>query len=246
MESLKGSSNGELEEPNCSTPINPKGNVQPIIFELQEIETRKLFYKKEFYLIWLIFCLDSVGYVTFTSIFKDMGLNFFPDDHFITTLDGLSAVFSVCGRLFTGLLCDFFSYKVLMITQCSINFILVLTLNKVANSNEYLFALWICIIYFLMGRTLIVTPIVTTQAFGPTHFVSNYGLLFSQFVVSSIISILMSLSILRGDQSEWFHMFLGIASCTALAGILSAFIPRDPTVLRQFVTEETVELEARD
>lgn len=53
------------------------------------------------------------------------------------------------------------------------------TLLLIGPINRYLYLLWVCLLYFIIGGNFALFPAYTSKSFGTLHMTTNYGWVFT-------------------------------------------------------------------
>lgn len=142
---------------------------------------QEAFKRKELYLLWLTrLCVVLITQVI-SALYKAFGQTFIYDDHFLSMVGSVCAVFNCTGRLFYGLIMDKTAYRVSMSIEATLLTLLMSTLyltsmigtcpeeegcSETSTLTKAVFAIWIWAIYFTFPGTYSTQPAVTVQTFG--------------------------------------------------------------------------------
>ena len=135
--------------------------------------------KINFYLLWLMFMLANISISFISSLYKQFGIDQQIDDHFLTAVGSVSAVFNLLGRILWGVLADVMPYKVSLVLQVGIITILLLTWYITSVAHQWFFLFWVCGLFFCIGGTFSIFPAAVAKGFGQVYVGMNYGLLFT-------------------------------------------------------------------
>ena len=96
----------------------------------------------------------SVNFIA--TFFKVYGLTFISDDHFLSAVGSISAIFNSAGRIVWGLVVDKFSFETGFILQSGIitAFLLTFYATSAVEFGKPMFLIWVCHI-FLCWRNLL-------------------------------------------------------------------------------------------
>ena len=206
-------------------PLSEQGQMEPI-----SMRPAELLKDINFYLLWLIFLLNTEAVVYLTSVNKFFGETFVDSDRLLTSVASASSGFNAGGRIFWGLVADRGSSKLALVITSALTTMLLATfyLTKVAD-NDALYFIWTCLIFMCLGGNYSIFPTAVCQLFGPRHMAANYGLLFTGHAVSAVTGAVLSTSF--SDSVGWRGSFLTVAGFSGTGFILSMVI-RERKILR--------------
>ena len=120
--------------------------------------------------------------------YKEYGMLKIDDDSFLTVIGSTGAVFNGLGRLFWGVMLDYFSFKLL--SACVNGLLLVgcLTMPFMVG-NEYAFLVAVSVIYFCYGGNYSIYPTHTVRVFGQKIGSKVYYLVFTGFSIGTFFYI---------------------------------------------------------
>ena len=98
--------------------------------------------------------------------FQAYGQSYIEDDHFLSIVGALAAIFNATGRIFWGNLCDGYGYRNCMTVVSMCTSMLYLTFNFIEFGAKPLFALWVWGIFFCFCANFVLIPTATAQCFG--------------------------------------------------------------------------------
>lgn len=156
-------------------PVSEQGQLEPV--SMRPIELLK---DMNFYLLWLMFLLNTEAVVFVTSVNKFFGETFVNSDRLLTIVVSVGSGFNAGGRIFWGIVSDKGSSKLALVIMTALTTIFLSTfyLTKVADSSEMYF-IWTCMIFMCLGGNYSIFPTTMCQLFGPRHMAANYGMLFT-------------------------------------------------------------------
>ncbi len=213
--------------PDGWTPPLPSKNVngELVTIDLDRKEAVKL---PQFWMIWLMFILTAAAGLFTIGNYKTFGGNAGNasiTDIFLSDVGAYAALFNGLGRIVWGSLADKLKYKKTMIIMFAFQAILMFTFSFTP-VNEYMFLIWVCLIYFYFGGNFSLYPTATADTFGSKNLGSNYGIIFTAYGIAGVSGALLagSLGALIGPQGLFVTM--GILSVLA---IVVAYFLNPPT-----------------
>ena len=206
-------------------PLSEQGQQEPI-----SMRPRELLKDINFYLLWLMFLLNTEATIFVTSVNKFFGETFVNSDRLLTTVASVASGFNAGGRIFWGFVADKGSSKLALVlmTASTTVFLSTFYLTSLLDSSP-LYFLWSCMIFMCLGGNYSIFPTAVSQFFGPRHMAANYGLLFTAHAVSAITGAVLSAEF--SNKVGWDGSFLSIAGFSGIAFLLSLFI-RERKILR--------------
>lgn len=207
------------------TPVSEQGQLEPV-----SMQPKELLKDINFYLLWLMFLLNTEAVVFVISVNKFFGETFVKSDRLLTTVASVGSGFNAGGRIFWGLVSDKGSSKLALVIMTGLTTVFLSTfyLTRIANSSV-LYFIWTCMIFMCLGGNYSIFPTATCQLFGPRHMAANYGLLFTAHAVSAITGAVLSTSF--SDSVGWWGSFLTVAGFSCIGFLLSLVI-RERKILR--------------
>ena len=207
------------------TPLSEQGQTEPV--SMRPVELLK---DINFYLLCLMFLLNTEAVVFVTSVNKFFGETFVESDKLLTTVASVASGFNAGGRIFWGIIADKGSSKLALVIMSALTTIFLSTfyLTKMADSSA-LYFIWTCMIFMCLGGNYSIFPTATCQLFGPRHMASNYGMLFTAHAVSAVTGAVLSTSF--SESVGWRGSFLTVA-CFSGLGFLLSLVVRERKILR--------------
>ncbi|KAK4307643.1 hypothetical protein Pmani_020600 [Petrolisthes manimaculis] len=192
----------------------------------KNLRPREILYEKCFYIFWFIYFFNTIAVGYINAMYKTYGLTFIHDDHFVSLVGSLAAIFNAGGRVCWGRLMDHTSFRIAMRLLCIILMLLFASLPITQHLGSKVgFALWLWFIFFTFSGTFVLMPTVVDKAFGARYYAANYGLIFtSQAVSGPLIALLNELML---DSLGYTGCFLTVASLIALNVMLTFLVPDD-------------------
>jgi len=207
------------------TPISEQGQLEQV-----SMRPTELLKDINFYLLWLMFMLNTEAVVFVVSVNKFFGGTFVRSDRLLTVVASVGSGFNAGGRIFWGLVSDKGSSKLALVIMTGLTTVFLSTfyLTSVADS-KVLYFIWTCMIFMCLGGNYSIFPTATCQLFGPRHMAANYGLLFTAHAVSAITGAVLSTSF--SDSVGWWGSFLTVAGFSG-TGFLLSLVVRERKILR--------------
>ena len=176
--------------------------------------------KVNFYLLWVMFLLAGSSVTFVSSLYKSFGLEQVSDnDHFLSIVGGVSALFNLLGRIVWGGVADLTTYKVAFVLQSALMTCLLFTLYSTTATGKAAFFIWICGIFFCIGGYFSLFPAATAKSFGQDNIGVNYGILFTSQVFGSLLAAFISQFLV--DHIFWYGMLFFIGGLSALEFLLA-------------------------
>lgn len=160
-----------------------------VVASLKPLQVLK---KPSFYLLWYMFLANGLSTTVIATLYKFFGLSFISDDHFLTSVGSVAAIFNCSGRIIWGLIADKISYKFALVVLSGVMTIFTLTLYASTEGGKAMFFIWVCIIFFCIGGNYSLFPTAVGRAFGLKYVSVNYGLLFTSQIVAGSVGALLS------------------------------------------------------
>ena len=90
----------------------PGGGVHQVSeCRLENVRPGQMVRTREFAVLWATFFLNTqaIGYIN--AMYKAYGQTYVDDDHFLSIVGAVAAVFNAGGRVFWGNMCDAYGYR---------------------------------------------------------------------------------------------------------------------------------------
>jgi MFS family permease len=159
------------------------------------------------------------------NTFKKFGLETIKDDHFLTVVGSVSAVFGGLRFLWSHLV-DRYSFKLSYTIVLCVNVIFGGTLVLVRDSKA-LFLIWVSMIVWAEGAHFALVPTICAKSFGK-HASIVYGVAFSFGAFSQIVSSVLVRFMLKTVGYETFYY---IATAFSLISLIILRFIYDEKVL---------------
>ncbi len=178
---------------------------------------------KTFNFYWLLF-MFTIG-ITITSFFaplyKSFGLeNVTDNDHFLTIIGSIGAVFNLLGRIMWAFLADLTNYKTAIVIQGAYMSCFLPTLYSTTAVGKAMFFVWVCCLFFGIGGYMSLFPSAAVKCFGPRDVSMNYGILASiSLVTGSIIAGFISQMLV--NTVGWYGTFFVLSGMSCLYFVLA-------------------------
>ncbi len=183
------------------------------------LHPRQMLKKTNFYLLWFMFMFNGIAVVFIATLYKVFALTFITNDHFLAAVGSTAAIFNCLGRIIWGLLADRVSYKFALVILTSTMTIFQLTLYATAFVGEYMFFIWVCVIFFCLGGNFSLFPTAIGRSYGPKHVGVNFGLLFTSQIVSAILVSAASTTLI--EHIQWYGLMFFISACSFVGLVLA-------------------------
>ena len=190
---------------------------------IQDVPPHKVFTKVKFYIVWCMFLIAGIVATFINSLYKTFGFeDITHDDHFLTIVGSISAVFNCIGRVLWGILADITDYKFALVLQSSLMTCLLSTLYVTGFGGKAMFFIWICLIFFCVGGYFSLFPTAAAKLFGSKYISINYSLLFTALAIASVLAAFISHLLVK--LIDWYGVFLILSGLHLIELLLSVFI----------------------
>ncbi|XP_059171583.1 uncharacterized protein LOC131952776 [Physella acuta] len=179
-----------------------------------------------FYLITFATTLMMSAFLAESNYYKQFGLLYITDDHFLTNLSvAVSVVVTVCRICVFSYVLEKFSYNTVSIFVTASQAIVVVFWYFTPTIDKWLYFFTYILIQAIQSGSMILFPLITLRVFGPEDYVVNYGLvLLMGSVILLLTPFLMQLILLKFG---WFWVFFSISLTSVAALVMCALLPRD-------------------
>ena len=171
-----------------------------------------LFYEWQFWNLYITLILTGTCIAYIASQWKIVTINILNinNDYLLASMGSISSICNGISRIFWGIIydkCLGYKYTMLIITITSTILIFlwsyldnILLINNNSNNNDdgsssividIIGFIWLCLLNFFIMGTKVIYPTKICNLFGNVYFGINYGLLFTGFIFSGILGILI-------------------------------------------------------
>ena len=177
-----------LSSPSSSSSPPPTDN--PGLPDVHPLKMLKLF---GFYHLWSMALLASFSINFMGTFSKVYGLTFIRDDHFLSAVESISAIFNSVGRFIWGLVADKFSLETALILRSGIitAFLLTFYATSAVEFGKPMFLIWMCVIFFCNGGISSLFTTTVSHTFGTKYVSINYGFLVTSHIGAGVVSALV-------------------------------------------------------
>ena len=229
----------------CCIHVNPKDEDEIELKEITEENSKQeesakeqsneilpfaLLQRWDFYAIWFAFAAIGEAVVYLAAIYKIFGQGFILNDHTLAIVGSIGALSNSVGRILWGILADVLPCKLVLIIIFGGEASLMYTFYSTSVVGLPLYFTWTALLFFFAGGAFVVFPACTANWYGAKNVGTNYGLLFTSQILSSLIAILIST--LTHHYIRWIGQMMIGASFTFI-GLLLIIIAGDRTVKEQ-------------
>lgn len=152
---------------------------------LKDALTQPLFY------IFVVFISFSSCFGMFIAFnYKEYGLNFIKDDHYLTLVGSMGGIANGVSRIFWGTLLDYVSFKWLMTIANILLLAAAASIQFVADQRA-VFMVYVIVVYFLYGGQFSLMPAKTYQIYGQKNGARVYSYAFCGFSLGSLIQFFL-------------------------------------------------------
>lgn len=187
---------------------------------------------RQFLLLWLAFCLTTIGTCIALAEYKNFGQTFIRDDHYLAHVATFSSLLGAVLRPAWGVLADISSFKTACIALCSVSCLTFGSWYLTSGLPEYVFLIWACVLALTISGSYLLFPLAVARSFGLTHYLSNVAVVFSALMVSGIVAPSIT-SLVMGTYRDWFTLFTIIAVANFFALLLVLFVKNGPVEAAQ-------------
>ncbi|GFN73860.1 oxalate:formate antiporter [Plakobranchus ocellatus] len=140
-----------------------------------------------------------------SNFYKKFGLLYIHNDKYLTFVGTLVPIISTCSRVVFGIFMDkdLLSFKDATIIGLSLNSVLCAFWYLSARVSDILYMFIILGLAIAQSVLFVVIPTAALRLFGPTHLSTNYGLVASFTIISSILSPVVNSPLLHAVGWQW-------------------------------------------
>ena len=156
----------DLELNNSSPGVQVAQPHQVHESHLENVKPGQIVKSKEFWILWLTFFFNTqaIGYIN--SMYKAYGQTYVHDDHFLSIVGALAAIFNASGRVFWGNMCDAYGYRLCMGIGSLAMSVFFFTFRFMEFGGKPLFAMWVWGIFFCFCANFVLLPTASAMSFG--------------------------------------------------------------------------------
>ncbi|KAA0194912.1 Oxalate:formate antiporter [Fasciolopsis buskii] len=186
--------------------------------------------------VFILFCLEEVTVViSAAALFETnwklncrpclpwfqlqfVGRTFLDDDLFLAGIGVAASVCNAVGRVIWGMICDRISFKIPLCLMLTLWAILICTFPHLTLLSgmvaRAIYALWVSTMFFCLSGVFVLNPTATNILFGSRNMALNYGLIFTAFILGSILAAIVTTIPAR---ENWVNLFSAISVACMLA-----------------------------
>jgi OFA family oxalate/formate antiporter-like MFS transporter len=183
----------------------------------RQFTTPEMFGTPQFYILYVMFVLMSVGGLMVTANAGPMAASWGVSLTLAATLGPLA---NAAARIFWGSVSDRLGRENTMILSFSIQAVCLALVVLVGGLSTALFALTLVLVYFTWGQIYALFPATSGDYFGPRHATSNYAVLYTAKGVASIIGGYAG-ALLFEASGSWTLGGLGSSAMAAAAALMA-------------------------
>lgn len=158
-----------------------------------------------FYQLWFMYSMAGATNSFLTSLYKQFGLAEGIEDHFLTAVGSVSAVFNLLGRILWGLLGDILTYKIVIVLLAGTMTTLMLSLYITTVGGQWMYLIWISGLFFCIGGNSSIFPAATAHCFGQKYIGVNYSLVFTCQIGGGVLNAFLASQLV--SIIDWWGMF---------------------------------------
>ncbi|GFN87808.1 oxalate:formate antiporter-like isoform x1 [Plakobranchus ocellatus] len=192
-----GNSNAETIEEKVVTNLRSQ---ETYSYTPKEVLRSPLFYAVAFFGIAM-----EYGILLVANFYKNFALLYIHNDKFLTLVGTLVPIISTCSRVVFGIFMDkdLLTLKDVTIIGLSINSVLCAFWYLSPRVSEILYMFLILVLSGAQGLMYVVLPTSALRLYGPTHLLTNFGLVTSSTVIGSILSPIINSPLLHALGWRW-------------------------------------------
>lgn len=206
-------------------PVYSSNNKLDDTLGLSPLEALKKF---DFYVLTFLLTIGQTISSFFNPLYKSFGLQEIDaNDHSLTLLVIIGAIFNLIGRILWPLLSDVASNQTAVVAQGAFLSALLLTFYSTIFGGKIMYFVWVCCILFGIGGYVTLFPSAVVKIFGPKETSIIYGIMAS-FALTTGSILAGCLSQVMVNEIEWygaFFVFGGMSCVYLLTIILYSCIP---------------------
>ncbi|TRY67487.1 hypothetical protein TCAL_07649 [Tigriopus californicus] len=161
-------------------------------FSLKPMQVLKT---SEFYKMWVSFLAMNMINMFINNYQKSFGQLFIKDDSFFAIIATLSSVANGVTRMIWGYTYDKQGFQFCMMiissvsTALAFSFVDLAAIDYDSLGSRIFYGVWICALYSMFPGMYATFAPSTRDTFGPQFFEANFGLIFTQNIVNSLMMI---------------------------------------------------------
>ncbi|GFN75121.1 oxalate:formate antiporter-like isoform x1 [Plakobranchus ocellatus] len=192
-----GNSKAETIEEKVGTNLRSQKTYS---YTPKEVLRSPVFYAVAFFGIAM-----EYGILLVANFYKKFALLYIHNDKYLTLVGTLVPIISTCFRVVFGIFMDkdLLTLKDVTIIGLSINSILCAFWYLSARVSGILYMFLILVLSGAQGLMYVVLPTSALRLFGPIHLLTNFGLVISSTVISSILSPTINSPLLHALGWRW-------------------------------------------
>ncbi|KAK3801642.1 hypothetical protein RRG08_019585 [Elysia crispata] len=189
----------------------------------RSMDTCKVLKTPEFYALFFFSIAICFAFTLKCNYYKQFGLLYIHDDHFLTLAGTLLPIASTSARLLYGMLIDrcIISIKDSIVFTLALNAFLCAFWFFVPQINATLYIIWIMLLAIPHSSFYVVFPTGCLWTFGPENFSTNYGLLNTSDLFVGFLGPLIITSILH--TLGWATLFAVTCGFSIFALVFTLF-----------------------
>ncbi|GFN73857.1 major facilitator superfamily and major facilitator superfamily domain, general substrate transporter-containing protein [Plakobranchus ocellatus] len=175
-----------------------------------------------FYAVFSLGIAMAYSTLLTSNFYKTFGLLYIHNDKYLTLVGMLVPVISACSRVLCGIFIDkhFLSLKDAAIFGLALNSVLCAFWYQSARVSDVLYMFNMLGLAMAQSVSYVVIPTSAVRLFGPTHLSTNYGLVTSFTIISSILSPVVNSYLLEVLGWQWVFITDSIISLLVLCLML--------------------------
>ena len=215
-------------DPEAFTEIELNSTVKKIAVK-DGLSPSQIMKRFDFYLLWSISAINITSFGVILSLYKTYGLEVVKaSDYFLTIVGIVAGIAGIIGRICFGLLADRIDHKFAFILQSALMAIFLLSLYVTSLKLSVMYLIWISGIFLCYGGYLTMFGVAVLKCFGEKYLNANYAILYTNPIVGSIISGIISDYCV--DFLEWHGTFILLGVLSGIQLIFSILLTNHKTI----------------
>ena len=209
-------SKSSMESERLVLDSHPKSiDSQSFSLEYNSLSPLEALKQPNFYILTFLLTIGQTVSSFINPLYKSFGLQeIITNDHFLTLVVSIGAIFNLLGRILWPLLADLTTYKTSLIVQGSFLSVFLLTFYITVDGGRVMYFVWVCCVLFGIGGYVSLFPSAAVKSFGPENISVIYAMMASfALTVGSLLAGCISQVMV--NIIEWYGTFfvLGGLSC---------------------------------
>ncbi|GFS15706.1 LOW QUALITY PROTEIN: oxalate:formate antiporter [Elysia marginata] len=213
--SFAGGNSVQLKHSTCQNMLSNTNQNSRHTSSVKPIEALKT---SVFYVLYLYGIVIVYGQLLKAKYYKEFALLYIQNDRFLTLVGTLLPIMSTLIRVVLGLLLDkdIITIQDILVISLSLNSVLCFFWYLAPQVSDVLYTFLVLGLAAAQTVYAAIIPTACLRVFGPGHFSSIYGLMYTSIFIIGILSAVVVSPLMHGLGWEWVFASCGIASLVAL------------------------------